>query len=82
MRDDDRGAQVLGIGVGPVSYTHLDVYKRQVHVQPKQLRDAVLLHGDAVQHIGLLHGAAAVRDDDELGGVADAPQILLSLIHI
>ena len=29
--------------------------------------DAPLLHGDAVEHVGLLHGAPAVGDDDELG---------------
>ena len=28
---------------------------------------ALLLHGDAVEDVGLLHGAPAVGDDDELG---------------
>ena len=44
--------------------------------------DATLLHGDAVQHVGLLHGAAAVGDDDELGLIADAAQILGKPHHV
>src|SRR5215470_18431383 len=34
------------------------------------LRDARLLHGDAVQHAGALHGALVVGDEDELRAFA------------
>ena len=39
-------------------------------IEFEQFGDAVLLHGDAVEDIGGLHGATAVGDDDELGLVA------------
>ena len=45
-------------------------------IEFEQFGDAVLLHGDAVEDIGGLHGAAAVGDDDELGLVAHPAQIL------
>src|SRR4051812_13522391 len=41
------------------------------------LRDARLLHGDAVERVGDLHGALVVRDDDELGGAAHLPDHLV-----
>lgn len=34
--------------------------------QLKKLRNALILHGNAVKHIGFLHGAPAVGDDDKL----------------
>ena len=45
-------------------------------IEFEQFGDAVLLHGDAVEDVGGLHGAAAVGDDDELGLVAHPAQIL------
>ena len=47
-----------------------------IQIQPQNLRHAVLLHGDAVQNIGGFHCAAAVGDDDELGMVGHAAQVL------
>ena len=37
-----------------------------LQVQFEQFRDTILLHGDTIQHVGGLHGAPAVGDDDEL----------------
>ena len=45
-------------------------------IEFEQFGDAILLHGDAVEDVGGLHGAAAVGDDDELGLVAHPAQIL------
>ena len=45
-------------------------------IEFEQFGDAVLLHGDAVEDVGGLHGAAAVGDDDELGLVAHPAQVL------
>src|SRR6267378_8149089 len=41
-----------------------------VEVDADNLRDAGLLHGDAVDNVGLGHGAFAVSDHDELCGCA------------
>ena len=47
-----------------------------LQIQPKQLGNAVLLHGNAIQNIGSLHGAAAVCDHNKLRFIANAAQIL------
>ena len=46
-----------------------------VELLADHLGDAVGLHGHAEQHVGHLHGAALVRDHDELRVVADGLQI-------
>ena len=38
-------------------------------------RDAVLLHGHAVEDVRLLHRAAAMGDEDELGVIGEVAQI-------
>ena len=40
IRDSTRRGPVHPQAVGPVSYTHLDVYKRQVYTPTKEERDA------------------------------------------
>src|SRR5687767_11153955 len=47
-----------------------------VQLQRDQLRDAGLLHGDAVEPVGDLHGLAVVRDQDELRLVLHAAEHL------
>ena len=37
-----------------------------IQVQMQDLGNALLLHGHAVEHVGRLHGTAAVGDDDKL----------------
>ena len=46
-----------------------------VQVDGQQTTDSLFLHGDAVEDVGLLHGAPAVGNDDELGLGAHAPEI-------
>ena len=38
-----------------------------VEVQPQQLGNALLLHGDTVEHVGSFHSASSVGNDDKLG---------------
>ena len=38
-----------------------------IQIDGQHPADALLLHGDAVEHVRLLHGAPAVGDDDKLG---------------
>src|SRR5262245_20505835 len=49
---------------------------RSVQLDGDQLRDTRLLHGNAVQAVGDLHGFAVVGDDDELGVLLHAAQHL------
>src|SRR4051812_18712610 len=46
------------------------------------LRDAVAGHRDAVERVGGLHRALLVRDDDELGAVAERPQHLEEAVDV
>src|SRR5262245_31671990 len=45
-----------------------------VQLNGNQLRNARLLHGNAVQAVGDLHGFSVVSDDDELGVLLHAAQ--------
>ncbi len=40
-----------------------------------KLRNTLILHGDAVKHIGFLHSASTVSDDDKLGIVVHSAEI-------
>ena len=53
-----------------------------LQVQFEQFGDTVLLHGDTIQHVGGLHGAPAVRDDDELRLIAHPAQVLGKPAHV
>ena len=55
----------------------LDVqfFRHVVHIDGQHLAHAALLHRHAVEHVGGLHRAAAVGDDDELRLVADAARV-------
>ena len=53
-----------------------------LQVQFEQFGDAVLLHGDTIQHVGGLHGAPAVSDDDELRLIAHPAQVLGKPAHV
>ena len=46
-----------------------------VQVDGQNPAHTLFLHGDAVQNVGLLHGAPAVGNDDELGLVRHLAQI-------
>ena len=54
-------------------YPKLLFHLSQVDVQ--NLGNALLLHGNAVEHIGLLHGAAPVGNDDKLGLIAKVAKV-------
>ena len=45
-------------------------------VEHQHLGNPLLLHGDAVQHISLFHGASAVRNHDELRRAGQSTDIL------
>ena len=53
-----------------------------VQIDGQHPADSLLLHGDSVKHVGLLHGAPAVGDDDELGLIAHPPQVPGETHHI
>ena len=53
-----------------------------LQVQFEQFGDTVLLHGDTIQHVGGLHGAPAVGDDDELRLIAHPAQVLGKPAHV
>lgn len=53
-----------------LSVRNPQLFCKLVEAQAEDLGHALLLHGDAVEYVGGLHGAAAVGDDDELGLVA------------
>ena len=50
-----------------LSVRNPQLFCKLVEAQAEDLGHALLLHGDAVEYVGGLHGAAAVGDDDELG---------------
>ena len=45
---------------------NLQFLRHIIQIDGQDLTDALFLHGDAVQHVGGLHGAPAVGDDNEL----------------
>ncbi len=57
-------------GLGDAATAALAAAVALAEVDADDLGDAGLLHGDAVDDVGLGHGALAVGDDDELGGLA------------
>ena len=61
---------------GPCMPSGNKVRAHIIQIQAQNLRHAVLLHRDAVEDVGGLHRAAAVGDDNELGAVRHAAQIL------
>lgn len=61
---------------GPYMPSGNKVRAHIIQIQAQNLRHAVLLHRDAVEDVGGLHRAAAVGDDNELGAVRHAAQIL------
>src|SRR5439155_10346002 len=53
-----------------------------LEAQRQDLGDARLFHGDAVQQVGRLHALAVVRDEDELGLVAQLLQKAREALHV
>ena len=53
-----------------------------VQVDGQDTADALLLHGDAVEDVGLLHSSPAMGDDDELGLIGDVPHIPGKAHHV
>ena len=60
--------------IGPVSYTHLDVYKRQASHNPKQW-NALKLLNEKGEFLNAAEGQEVLR-------IAAAEEFDLSLIHI
>ena len=65
-----------------LSVRNPQLFCKLVEAQAEDLGHALLLHGDAVEYVGGLHGAAAVGDDDELGLVAERVQIICEAFDI
>ena len=66
----------------PVLLLDVQLLFHVVQVDGQHPADPLLLHGDAVQHIRLLHGPAAVGDDNELGFIRHAPHIAGKAHHV
>ena len=55
----------LGRGVESVSYTHLDVYKRQIHYMFRKYGDAIrIINVDALTYAGNLENLKDIEDRD------------------
>ena len=71
----------FGIGISPVSYTHLDVYKRQVVGLLCLQRVKHQVHG-VLELLVILPDLHRVAELDEGGEILFLHRGLLSLIHI
>ena len=84
--DEELQAAIVSAAVATVSYTHLDVYKRQEEIQKAVVTGVEMFRkqldeGLAGDNVGvLLRGIQ--RDEIERGQVIAKPGSILSLIHI